>query len=161
MKNYDQIIEAKVKAFWSVGDQVTCVRVFRGADTTCELCGHSPISGRHVLQNWRSGKTLIVGSKCVIEFRGLATQLQRDFRVGYRAKNRKAAELIEGRAPGTTFILPEQQVGYEIWDEFCDADSAELDAEISRFIEYAQDFARSREDGWFYDDDEAPKLVTY
>lgn len=106
MKDYWETIKTRLRSVWRPGEHFRCIEVVRQPDRTCELCGHTPITWNHVLQNMSTDRKLIVGSECVHNIHVAARQLEGEVRIVYPQDYAKAAAVINRKHPGTVLVVP-------------------------------------------------------
>lgn len=71
-EKYWERIARAIASLAKPGDRLQCTEVWQAEDSTaCELCGHFPIAYLHRLTNPRTGRSLIVGSRCILNWRRL------------------------------------------------------------------------------------------
>jgi hypothetical protein len=108
-------------AFTAKGDILECISVVRSDSAqVCEFCGHSPIYWLHRLKNLRSGKVLVAGSQCIINFQRVHLEMYREpLRIQAQEKLREVSEKINTLAQGAITIIPndpevdwEDEVGF-------------------------------------------------
>src|SRR5580765_3282249 len=65
---YRAVIEARLRAFVNDGDDVAGIGYYTFCYGKCEMCPKEGIRWHYILENLRSGATLIVGSECIVNY---------------------------------------------------------------------------------------------
>jgi hypothetical protein len=105
---YWERIKRRLMEFCKPEDDIQCVRIFRHPDSTCQLCDYKPITWNHVLRNARTSKGLVVGSRCVHQYKVIIEEMGYDGTVDYLPKYHRAVEFINKRYPGTAKIISQE-----------------------------------------------------
>lgn len=103
MKNYKEIIMDRLRNYWTRGDEIYVKGSFVEDGRTCELCGYTPIKNNFVLENSRTHEELIVGSKCVHNFKQAIKDLGEE--VIIKSSNIDAIKIINRGHPGTVELI--------------------------------------------------------
>lgn len=106
--NYWERIRKRLMEFWKPGDYVQCVKVFPNPNSTCQLCGHVPITWNHVLRNDRTSEDLRVGSKCVHNYKEIIEEMGYGGPVDFHPKYHRAVKYINGKYPGTAKVVSQE-----------------------------------------------------
>jgi len=104
---YWKTIEEELKRFWKPGEDIVLFAMNRIKDSRCELCGHEPITNRHVLLNTQNGRKMSVGRICVVNIRKKMEELGDRKKIGCVGfgQMRKAADSLNKKTHGTAEIM--------------------------------------------------------
>ena len=102
---YWERVKETLEEFYKPGDYIHCVKVFNCPNSTCQLCGHTPITWNHVLRNARTSRCLVVGNICVHSYKVFVEKKGYDGTVNYLPQFHREAELINSTYPGTAKII--------------------------------------------------------
>ena len=105
---YWERVKETLEEFYKPGDYIHCVKVFNCPNSTCQLCGHTPITWNHVLRNARTSKGLVVGNRCVYQYKVVIEEKGYDGTVEYLPQYHRAVEFINTRYPGTARIISQE-----------------------------------------------------
>jgi hypothetical protein len=133
--DYEERLHAKLLEFTRKGDALELQRVEQSEDEqVCELCGHEGIRWLHWLANLRTGKSLIVGSRCIVNYRTIYENLyNQPLIIRAPASLAPAAQRINRSAPGTIVVAraavaSDQAADDDFdWDEDYDEKDEDLD----------------------------------
>lgn len=119
---------------YEAGRCLECVSVQRSETArVCGFCGHSPIYWLHSLKNLRTGRRLIAGSQCIINYQRVYLEMfNESLRIQVQERMHSIADELNSRAPGAISVISnapntdEDDVldlsGYDYDDEDVDAD---------------------------------------
>ena len=110
---YWKTIVAAIDALWRAGDTLQCTEIWRSAEPTrCELCGHFPIRILHRLKNLRTGRSLIVGTECVVNYKRVVEEkMSQTFDLLVVPDLRWWADKMNAKEPGIVRILADSRNG--------------------------------------------------
>lgn len=94
-------VSASISEFWSRGQELRCMRIYRQENGTCQMCGHKPIKWQYVLHNQQTGGVLIVGRECIKNYKVVTGE-----QVVFPERFKKAAEFLNGRYPACVVVAP-------------------------------------------------------
>ena len=126
-KSYRERLETTLNEFTGKGDVLECISVIRSNDGhQCEFCGHSPIFWLHRLKNVRTGRILVAGSSCIINFRKVYLDMYEEpLLIQAQEHLRRAAEKVNKQSSSTITVIPSQV--QSDWQDFDDYDHADED----------------------------------
>ena len=132
---YWERVRKTLAEFYKPGDYIHCVKVFDRPNSTCQLCNHTPITRNHVLRNARTSRGLVVGNRCVHQYKIVVEEMGYDGTVDYLPQYHRAVEFINTRYPGTARVAsqedasePEYRIeGYDWADDYYLGDSEAFD----------------------------------
>lgn len=163
MSDYNKNIEKVLKTFWKDGDVLFCEKYFSQPDRSCGLCGRPTISLNFRLKNMRSGEPITVCDTCIRNLKGYFKKLGGDGDLIFPTDFEKVAASINKKSPGSVRIDEDDYyAGFLDQEELEDEESAFFSRdEYEVYLEEMEDedldtegWARSDEDGWFYDDED-------
>ena len=134
-REYWDRLRDKLGVFTEKGDTLRLTRVkWAGNAQTCELCGYEGIRWLHWLTNLRTGKALIVGSKCITNYKKVHDEMyQESLKLTAANELSKIVRKINARSPGA--IVLESTIAYAFdiedgWDSAYDPDDEAFEEEI-------------------------------
>jgi hypothetical protein len=103
MKEYWTRLRQKLSEFTREGDALELQGVTWSDDPhVCGLCGYNDIRWLHRLANLRTGQTLIVGSKCIGNYKRVHDEIyETPLRIRASASLARIVEKINSQKPGT------------------------------------------------------------
>ena len=134
---YWKRLEQTLHTFTKKGDILECISVKR-SDTAqaCGLCGHNPIYWLHILKNVRSGRRLIAGSQCILNYRRVYLEMfDEPLRIQIQERMRSIADELNSKAPGAISVIsnaPDTDEGDVLDLSGYDYDDEDIDAELDR-----------------------------
>jgi len=110
---YWKRIRNKIGEIWRPGDVLGCWKIVERPDQECQLCGHAPIRLNHYLTNGRTGQTLVVGSRCIVNYKIAVADLGHELDILYPDKLSGAASRLNAIQSGTA-VVDEDRLRTEI-----------------------------------------------